>query len=469
MKQTKINDLIRFFRYFIILIFLLSSCRATKYVPQNEYLLDKYAIKGHDSNIDKEELKNYIRQKPNKKILGLKFHLGLYNLSNIDKENWWNRFLRTIGEEPVIFDEFLTEKTKGQLELFLRNKGYYNAVVIDSIELKNRKATVTYQITPYNPYHIRNIKYEFEDTLLRKVVLKDTLNSLLSKGKLFDLDVLSAERERIENYLKNMGYYYFTGEYIYYQADTTVADYAVDLELVIKKFRIQKENGNYFDVPHPVIRIGKVFMHTDYSQREVLNNPEKYTNSLDTLEIDSVNLVYKDYLKIKSGVIIESGYIIPGALYNLDNVRRTYRNLSSLRLFRLVNIEFKSTGEINANNEHIMDCEIFLTPHTLQSYTVELQGTNSSGNIGAAGNLIYQHRNLLGGAENLDFRITGAFETLKESYRQNFGNMIEFGGDMRLMIPKFFLPFKTDQFIRKYNPATAIELAYNYQSLLKWI
>lgn len=425
--------------------------------------MDRYVIKGQKAEIDKDELKNYVRQKPNKKILGLRFHLSLYNLSNLEKDGWWHRSLRTIGEEPVLYDEFLTDKTTGQLELFLRNKGYYYAVVEDSVEFKKRKATVSYTITPNRPYHIRNISYVFEDTALRKFVLKDTANSLLNKGELFDLDVLSSERERIENYLKNLGYYYFTSEYIFYQADTSISDHKVDIQLIIKKYRILNESGYYTEVSHPIIRIGEVFMHTEYSLRSTLSDREKYENSIDTLRIGLINILYHENLKVKPGVIIGSGYILPDELYNLENVRRTYRNLSSLPMFRLVNIEFKNTGKVNENGENIMDCEILMTPQTSQSYTVELQGTNSSGNIGAAGNLLYQHRNLLGGAENFDFRLTGAFETLKESYRQNFGNMLEYGADVRVMIPKFFLPFKTDQFIRKFNPKTAIEMAYNYQ------
>ncbi len=160
---------------------------------------------------------------------------------------------------------------------------------------------------------------------------------------------------------------------------------------------------------------------------------------------------------------MESNYILPGDLYSLTNSQRSYRNLSSLKLFRLVTIDFTQVGDISPGNTGLLDCSILLTPQTLQSYTVELEGTNSSGNIGAAGNLIYQHRNLFGGAENFDLRLKGALETLKENYSSNLGNMIELGAEVRYSIPKFLLPFKTDQFIKKYNPRTSFSVAYNYQ------
>ena len=184
---------------------------------------------------------------------------------------------------------------------------------------------------------------------------------------------------------------------------------------------------------------------------------------LDTLSLDSTYIIYEGRENIHPSVVMESNYILPGDFYNLTNYQRSYRNLTSLKIFRVVTIDFSQAGKIGPDNTGELDCNIMLTPQTLQSYTVELEGTNSSGNIGAAGNLIYQHRNLFRGAENFDLRLKGALETLKENYSSNLGNMIEFGAELRYSIPKFLLPFKTDQFIKKYNPRTSFSMAYNYQ------
>ena len=108
-------------------IILLGSCNSTRFVPEGKYLLNKISIKVDDKNIKKEELKTHIRQKENLRILGLlKFHLGIYNLSSVKKEDGW---LKRIGEPPVLYDDFLTKRTIDQLEILLKNKGYYNAVV----------------------------------------------------------------------------------------------------------------------------------------------------------------------------------------------------------------------------------------------------------------------------------------------------------------------------------------------------
>ncbi len=412
----------------------------------------------------KDEIKNYIRQKPNKTILGMKFHLGLYNISPKDKESGFiTDWLRTIGESPVIFDEFSTSKTSSQLELYFRNKGYYDSEVSDSVIFKKKKAKVIYTIQANEPYRIRNIKYSFEDSSMTDLIIDDKTHSLLKNGDLFDVDILSDERERIAELTRTKGFYYFSKEYIFYQADSSLNDKQVDINIIIKKFKQSTPNGGYIEREHPLTRIRNVYIHTNYQPKIALGNFAEYASELDTIVSNGIYLVYRGEENIKTTVVTESNFIQPGDLFNMTNVSRSYRNLSALHAFRLVNINFKEAENDSLFKGKSIDCEILLTPSILQSFTVELEGTNSSGNIGAAGNLIYQHRNLFEGAENFDLRFKGAMETLKESYSNDFGNMVEIGSEMKVTIPKFILPFKTDQFIKKYNPSTSVSMAYNFQ------
>ncbi len=45
----------------------------------------------------------------------------------------------------------------------------------------------------------------------------------------------------------------------------------------------------------------------------------------------------------------------------------------------------------------------------------------------------------------------------------DFGTMQELGVEVRVNVPKFLLPFRTEQFIRRFNPQTNVNLAFNYQ------
>jgi hypothetical protein len=463
-KNRKIGFTVRpLLPMILVLCGIISSCGSTKYVPDNKYLLDKNHIKIESKKINEEDLTTYIKQKSNKKILGLKFHLSVYNLSRENKDNWWNRWLRTIGEEPVILDEFLTAKTANQLHLYLINKGYYNSVVTDTTIFKKKRAKVYYDLELNEPYKIRDIKYRFEDKNLSQYILPDTSFSLLKRKDNFDLDVLSSERERLERLLKNKGFYNFSKEYIFYQADSSRLDHEVDVTLVIKKYRQYYPDGNFEDISHPKYRIGSVSILTNFNPRKAMADADAYYAQLDTVVADSIQIIYDEKLNVKTGVVLSSDFVIPGEFYNLENVNKTYRNLSSLQLFRLVTIDFDEPANQEGLDVRTVNCNIQLTPFVLQSYSIEVEGTNSGGNIGGGGNIVYQHRNLFKGAENFDLRFKGAIETLKETSTGNLGNMLELGTEANLSIPKFLLPFRTEQFIKKYNPKTAFKLAYNFQ------
>jgi len=448
----------------LIIPILFYSCSATKHIPEDEYLLHSYKIETKDGEFDKKSLNDYIKQKPNKRIIFWRFYLSLYNLSSPQKENGFNNWLRRIGEPPVIYDEVLKEKSSEQLELYMRNKGFYHVDVSDTIHYRNRRAKVIYTVTPNQPYTIRSITYFFQDATLSSMVLADTTSSKFRVGERFDVDVLQQERIRIETVLRDSGYYYFTRQYVYYEVDSTLNNQQVDITLGISNYPKQNSRGKVLHVDHPVYNIRDVYLVTDYNAVSFDKNKDSGLIGKDTLVFDSVHVVYTEKPNIRPSMVTQKNYIIPGALYDASDVQRTYRNLSSLSALQMVEIRFNEVE----SEPPLLDCEVLIAPATRQSYTIKVEGTNSAGNFGAAGNLSYRHRNLFGGSEQFDLSFLGAIETLRESDADSdpsatLNLMQEFGVETRLRIPKFLLPFKTDQFIRRYNPQTNIRLSYNYQ------
>ena len=153
---TALKDLLRKIKLLagpVFLVLLLFSCRTTKFVPQDQYLLNKVRIEVDSKTIDRQELKSYLRQTPNTSILGFwKFHLALYNLSSRKKNDGW---LKRIGEAPVVYDPFLTNRSDQELKRYMHNKGYYDAEVTDTVYRKKKKAEVVYRIIPNDPYTIK--------------------------------------------------------------------------------------------------------------------------------------------------------------------------------------------------------------------------------------------------------------------------------------------------------------------------
>ncbi len=88
-----------------------------------------------------------IKQKPNKKIIGLiPFHIWIYNLSNPTKNSWINTYLRRIGEEPIILDNRLVHKSVSQIKSYFENNGYFTSTVSSNIIYKQQKSYVNYII-----------------------------------------------------------------------------------------------------------------------------------------------------------------------------------------------------------------------------------------------------------------------------------------------------------------------------------
>ena len=117
--------------YFMaILLLTLAACSSTRHVSQGEFLLNKVKISLDSTSrqINDDEMMAYLRQQPNHKMLwSARLRLGIYNMSGNDTSKWWNRWIRKLGEPPVIYDSLLTEAGINQMKLALVNKGYLSA------------------------------------------------------------------------------------------------------------------------------------------------------------------------------------------------------------------------------------------------------------------------------------------------------------------------------------------------------
>ena len=438
---------------------MLSGCKPTKYVPSEKYLLNKVKVEIDNNNIKRQELKSHI-QKLNKRILGLRFYLGLYNLSNINKKKGVNKYLQSIGEPPVIWDQSTTNGDIKQLKFFLKKKGYYDANVSDTLIFWDHKVNVTFRIQANKPLIIRSIKYAFEDTSLQHYILADTINSQLKTGDILDDDMSNNERMRIVSLMRNNGYYYFSNEYVDPVADSS--SNMVDLVMKIKN-RIRMVNDQSITIPFKQYRINKVVISTEASRNF------QQTNRLDLLPQDSIlnngiKFIYYKGFWVKPNIIQQSNYILPGALYKVNDVEETKSHLSSLNVFNSPNIQFTRLSANDSSDFNYLDCQIHLSlSDSIQMYGWELDGTNSSGNFGGAVNLIYQHKSLFKNAENFNLKLRGATEFIKRTDVTQYSKTLEYGAEATLKIPKFLLPFNSINFKKKYNPKTSFTITYNYQ------
>ncbi len=453
----------------------MTGCGPYKYIPENKKHLNKVNIKIDKKSSLKEELYQKISPKPNKRFLGIKFHMFLYDLSKPGRENWWHNWLRKIGEEPVVWDSYQSQKTIERFGILLQHNGYFKASITDSIELvgkKQRKVNITYYVSPGIAYHIKEFNLNIQDTALLSLVEKDSINSLIIVGDQYNVSNLIAEKQRLKTLFLNYGYFDFDEEdlvsFIGYDVDTSLNN-NVGITLNIEN----PENKDR----HEKYRINNVYIFRNYNPSENLNDPEYLFRNVDTLLFEDIYFLSKGNVKIKPGILTQSNYITPGELFNQQNESLTMKHLRSLRIFQNVEIDFESfTDSINNNNARLLNTHIRLTPMLRQFMQYDIAVINSSvsdgsatsfiGDIGAEASIKYQYKNLFGNAEVLDVTLRGVAESLfyKDSTSENSRrfNATSVGLESRLNIPKFLVPFKSENFIKKYSPQTSLALSYKY-------
>lgn len=423
---------------------------------RNQYEKGTKEYKKYDKKLkSKQEKRNQIQQR------------------SCQKEHW----TQTSGEAPVIFNSNNEFRNVKQIKIFLKNKGFYNAVVSSEKKDKNEsKTSVVYNIKLNEPYRINSIDYYFEDSLIEKTVLKDTANCLLKPKNRIDIEVFENERTRITNYLRDLGYYKFTKEYIYYTVDSTLADYSANITINLK----QAKNINDKKINHKKYRINNVYIYPEYDPKRALSEKEKYFTGFDTSVFNSgntYNIITDKKSQIKPKALTRGIYIFNDSVYKITNIKDSYKYLSSLKIIKIANIDFteikKSELEDTLKQQSLdefLDCNIKLTQNMRQQFTIEVEGTNTSGNIGMAGSVNYSHLNIFKNAEILDFNIKGSLERqenvnnieVSEDSKIGFFNSRELGFDMSLRFPRMLAPTKLKKLIPRFNPQTSLSTNYNY-------
>ena len=450
------------FLYCLVITIMLCACSTTKHVPQDKLLVNKVSINVKDNKEYKgSQLINYLKQLPNHTVLGgMKLQLGLYNLSGKDSTKRINKWLRNMGEAPVIYNQSLTEASKKELRTLFINKGFMGvAIDVDTfINTKKRKIDITYNITTGKPHHIKSISYNIPNDTLRELILADTANSKIKPNTIFDRNLLSSQRDEITKKLREKGYYAFNKEYITFTADTTEGSKDVDLTLNTMP-PYNNEKMKYY-TSHKPFYVRNVIFVTNYNP-VTMHNSSEYT-AQDTSYYKNIIILYDESHYIRRRTLEECCFIESGKLYNSNDVTKTYQALGRLGILKFINIELKPLGEIDG--KIWLDTYILISPGKSQAVTLSLEGTNSEGDLGFGVGAGYQHRNIAGGAEVLNTKFKASYESLSGNLNGLINkNYSEYSGEVGITYPKFKAPFLNKCFKQKILASTEISTQFNYQ------
>ncbi len=466
----------RSYRLVLLALPFIMACNPLKFVPEDKYLLHRVEIVTSDKELPKSEIKQYIHQQPNERFLGLfRLNLWWYNLSGADTTKWYNRTFRSMGEPPVLYDPVMVERSRNSIRRYLLNRGYLNAQIDTMVKVMDRKVTVYYQVNSGLPYRVRDYMLDPVSDPISRQIEASMNSSLIKPGSLLDTELLDKERDRIVRQLQRQGYFAFSKDYLVFKIDSAYGDYTAKVRLSLKPWQSDTLGAPPADTLsspayHPLFRIQSVYFMLDVPMSSFFRSTTFQSGTqmgqaafrladYDTLVYDGYKVIYRGKPFIKPEVLIQNCRIIPGQLYDVQSVERTYTKLNTLQILKYTNIRFLETAAADSE-ARMLDCYIVLTPGYKQSFSAELEGTNTAGDMGVAGNLAIAHRNLFQGAEVMQARLRGAYEALSASLQNDY---TELGGELSLLFPDFKMPFLQRDFKKRVEAST--ELALSYQNM----
>ena len=450
---------IRLYAVLLPLLILLGSCSTTRVLSDNQTRLKSNVItivnkNGHPEYQD-TQLDNYIHQKANTYFIktkrgGWNPFIYVYNWTN-GKGKGWDRFVTKLGQAPVVFDPSLMEDSRENITTHLKYIGYYNSHVDTRAEIRKQQTVVDYRVTLGKMYPIKDIEYRVDDPGLAEEIYKDTVNSLIRRGMPLSEELLERETERSAAHIRNMGYYEFTKNYYFFDADTVSAPDSALLKVYVRNYTRNESPEN--------ARRHRRFYFGDVSIRPVSDNikyrtsvSKKIPQILDTVRYENLTILYDTKRKVRPSILYKMNRIEPGNTYSEWIVNNTYQRFANLRIYNNVSVE------LNKTDTNIVDCMIRLIPSKAHGYKINLEAsTNSTGLIGISPTLSYYNRNIFKGGEWLSLSVSGNFQfSVSNSTRAT-----EFGASAGLSFPtSVLLP---DRMFKNIIPRTDLDLTYNYQ------
>lgn len=437
-----------------------ASCAIRKYVPEGKAILTDYEIINDSShyNISKSEVSNYVIQKPNKNLFGWLPRVWVY-YKTIDKtdKSFYKWINKNFGVEPVYYNSVLTTDSKRQIENYLSNTGFFKSKVMATKSDKNNRAKVVYRIMPNKPYTIRNVDKKIYDSSVSKEVSKIDDELVVKSGDNYNVFTMDKERDLITTQLRDNGYFFFTKEYILYEVDTNLRQNKADVTLRIDG----KKHYKYL--------INKVYIYPDFNIKTastIVNDTVPYTFSLRKKDPEyQFDFIYGNDPKVHLKTFNQVIQIHKGEEFSHKKVSQTYGALSSLKLYRFSNITFDTVASDN-DSVKLLNCVITLQKGKIHHYNIQLEGTNSGGDLGALGSFSYRNNNIFRGSEILRITLKGGFQAqrVNEYYiQEGIFNTKEFGVEASIIFPRFLSPIPLHRFVIEYQPKTMLLTSYNMQ------
>jgi hypothetical protein len=360
-------------------------------------------------------------------------------LESFDKILEYGNALMRTGNPVVLLDSSLVEKSRKNMKGYLINHGFFDAEVDFSISSKDKKASISFEIEENKPYILDSLYTRVDNPELQNLISSFSSNSFLQKGQIYNQDNITEERNRLEELLKNKGYYMFSKSYINFIAYQDTAAKSIRIEQVIQK--------PTFAESHQIYTLDSISLR--------INPPtDEFADRQIQTQYNGINFsFYRDRYSAKT--LASRIQLQKGKPYNRIDALETQRLINSLDLFRFVNITFDTLGTS-------LTAAIYTQPNQKYQLTNQLGMTITEQLPGPFFSTALRNRNFFRAGELLELNFRAGLEGVASATGQGVYQSSEINTSLSVIFPRFLIPFspRTLQKYGKYNPNTRVQFGY---------
>jgi outer membrane protein assembly factor BamA len=378
--------------------------------------------------------------------LGIPVKLAIYNtFAKAKPKSFFGKLRDKFGEPPVLLSSVDLTRNSKVIQSHLENKGFFRTALESDTIVKGKKAHAEYDVNAGEQYKIKNITYVNDSTNELEVAIQKTIKqSLIKPGDPYDLDVIKGERIRIDAYLKEHGFYYFSPDHLLIKIDSTAGNHQVDMRVTVKPEAPDNAQKAY--------RINNVYIYSGYN----LNTASLDTNKVNREYYMGYNIIDRRK-RYKPKLFKQIMMFDPGELYNRTDHNLTLNRLINLNQFKYVKNRFEELPDSAK-----LDAYYYLTPLPRQSLRGEVNATTKSNNLnGTQFNLSWSNRNRFRAGEQISLSAYVGSEIAFGGAFKGY-NTYRTGAELNLTIPRFVAPFFNNLNTRGgFVPRTNMQIGYD--------
>ena len=430
--------------FLILLLWALGAitgCTGLGKISEGEYLFTGAEIHIDSTSVlsKKQKAKTQTEAlipKTNAKLFWMRPFLAIHNMVKEPKKEkgirYWLRY--KLGEPPVLLSKINADELNNAMANRLVNLGHFSASSDYVVKEKEKTAHLIFNIKISSAYYIKSMQFPPDSSGLRREIRETEPKTLILPEQPYDLSVFMEERSRIENVLKDSGYFYFSKDYLLFDADTSAGNKQIAVDLKVKP--------NTPTLARTPFRLKNIYVLDDYS----LNDYHPDT----TIIQDYFYVSENHYFRPKT--ILDAVFLMNDSLYSRKDHYNTLSHLMGLGIYKYANARFDVTDTAGG----WMDAHFYLTPQKRISVGAEVSAAIKTNNFAGPGlNLSFKNRNTFKGAEAFQLNLGGRFETqYSGQYKGETSYEVTLNGS--LTFPRFVpIHFGRNQ-SRQYVPKTTI-------------